>query len=416
MKILVIGSGGREHALVWKLAQSKRATKIYCAPGNAGTAKVATNIPISDTDIASLLSFAKENNVEMTIVGPEVPLVAGIVDEFESEGLKIFGPKASAAILEGSKVFTKDLLRKHDIPTAQYHRFTDPAEAKNFFKSNQTYPIVIKADGLAAGKGVLIIQNLDEACIAVEDIMEEHVFGEAGREIIVEEFLSGPELSMLSFVDSTSVVPMVSAKDYKRIGEGDTGLNTGGMGAISPNPLYDDELESFCVENVLLPTLEAMRKAGRTFKGILYCGLILTKDGPKVLEFNVRFGDPETQVILPRLKTDLIDIFEAVIEDRLDQLSVEWSSDPCATLVLASKGYPETYPKGLSITGLETVKQSTVFHAGTALKGEIILTTGGRVLNVTSTGQTIEEALRKSYESAAHIKFEGKTFRQDIGS
>ncbi|NQV16891.1 phosphoribosylamine--glycine ligase [bacterium] len=416
MNILVIGSGGREHALIWKLAQSPRAEQLFCAPGNAGTAQIATNIALSDNDIPALLSFAQENNIGLTIVGPEVPLVEGIVDVFEAGGLRIFGPNARAAILEGSKVFTKELLAKYNIPSAEYQRFKHTESALKFLKSNSTYPIVIKADGLAAGKGVLIISNHAEAEAGIRTIMEDRVFGDAGNEVIIEDFLTGPELSMLSFVDAHTVVPMVSAKDYKRIGEGDTGLNTGGMGAISPNPLYDQELEAFCLTHVIHPTLEGMRKEGRPFKGILYCGLMLTSDGPKVLEYNVRFGDPETQVILPRLKTDLIDIFDAIIDDRLGDLDVEWDSAAAATIVLASKGYPESYPKGLPISGLEDVDSSTVFHAGTKIEGDSVLSSGGRVLAVTSMAPDVAEALRISYASIQKIEFDGMTLRRDIGS
>ncbi|MCF7807223.1 MAG: phosphoribosylamine--glycine ligase [Candidatus Marinimicrobia bacterium] len=415
MRVLVIGGGGREHAIVWKLAQSPRIDKIYCAPGNAGTAGLAENVNVSDGDIPGLLNFAQERHMSLTIVGPEVPLVGGIVDTFEAAGHRIFGPDAKAAILEGSKVFTKELLMKYNIPTAEFHRFTDPEAAKDFLKNNQTYPIVIKADGLAAGKGVLIIQNLDEALAGIQEVMEDKVFGAAGDEIIIEEFMTGPELSMLCFVDAHTVVPMVSAKDYKRIGEGDTGLNTGGMGAISPNPLYDAELEQFCLKNIIRPTLEGMQQEGRTFKGILYCGIMLTEAGPKVLEYNVRFGDPETQVILPRLKTDLSAIFDAIIDDRLAEIDVVWDTDTCATIVLASQGYPESYPKGLPITGLDEVTDSTVFHAGTTLDGDQVVSSGGRVLNVTSSAGTVEAALKQSYASAENIKFEGKTIRRDIG-
>ncbi|NQT63445.1 MAG: phosphoribosylamine--glycine ligase [Candidatus Marinimicrobia bacterium] len=416
MKVLVVGGGGREHTLAWKLAQSARVSKVYCAPGNAGTAGIATNLPISDNDIPALLSFARDNNIGLTVVGPEVPLVAGIVDEFEAAGLRIFGPNARAAILEGSKVFTKELLYKYDIPTAEYHRFTNPSKALEYLESNSTYPIVIKADGLAAGKGVLISLTKEEAQLGVREMMEDRVFGQAGDEIIIEEFMTGPELSMLCFVDSKTVVPMVSAKDYKRIGENDTGLNTGGMGAISPNPLYDDELELHCLENIIEPTLAGMRKEGRPFKGILYCGIMLTEAGPKVLEYNVRFGDPETQVILPRLKTDLLDIFEAVIDDSLADLDVKWDQSAAATVVLASQGYPEAYPKGLVISGLDQVQDSVVFHAGTAEKGEEVVTSGGRVLTITTRAATVSSALSSSYQNADLIHFSGKTMRRDIGS
>ncbi len=416
MKILVIGGGGREHALVWKLAQSAKADQIYCAPGNAGTAEIATNVPLSDNDIPALLKFASDNSIGLTVVGPEIPLVDGIVDVFKASGLRIFGPDARASILEGSKVFTKELLAKYQIPTADYHRFDDAEAARKFLSTNTTYPIVIKADGLAAGKGVLIITTPEAAEIGIKEIMEDRVFGDAGSEIIIEEFLSGPELSMLCFVDSHTVVPMVSAKDYKRIGEGETGLNTGGMGAISPNPLYDQELEDHCLTMIIEPSLAGMRQEGRPFKGILYCGIMLTESGPKVLEYNVRFGDPETQVILPRLETDLVDIFEAIIDDRLAEVAVKWDEQTAATIVLASGGYPESYPKGLAISGLEQVSGSTVFHAGTKIANNSIVTSGGRVLTVTSMGATVEAALQLSYANAEKIEFEGKTIRTDIGS
>jgi len=416
MKVLVVGSGGREHALVWKLAQSPNVKKLYCAPGNAGTGIMATNIPIVDTDIPSLLKFAQDNAIGLTVIGPEVPLVEGIVDVFEENGLRIFGPNAKAAILEGSKVFTKELLAKYKIPTADYHRFDNAGSAKDFLRSNATYPIVIKADGLAAGKGVLIIESLKQAEQGIREIMEDRVFGEAGSEVIVEEFLTGPELSMLCFVDANTVVPMVSAKDYKRIGEKDTGLNTGGMGAISPNPLYDQELEDYCLTHIIEPSLEGMRLEGRPFKGILYCGVMLTEAGPKVLEYNVRFGDPETQVILPRLKTDLLEIFDAIIDDRLASVDIVWEDQTAATVVLASGGYPETYGKGFPITGLEKIKGSIAFHAGTKNDQNLIVTSGGRVIAVTSLASSVEEALHLSYTNIEKIRFDGITCRKDIGS
>jgi len=416
MKVLVVGGGGREHTLVWKLAGSERVSKVYCAPGNAGTASIATNLPISDNDIPALLSFARDNNIGLTVVGPEVPLVNGIVDKFEEAGLRIFGPNARAAILEGSKVFTKELLTKYKIPTAEYHGFTEAPKALEFIENNTTYPIVIKADGLAAGKGVLISLTKAEALQGVKEMMEHKVFGSAGDEIIIEEFMTGPELSLLCFVDSHTAIPMVSAKDYKRIGDGDTGLNTGGMGAISPNPLYDDELENFCMENIIGPTLEGMRTEDRPFKGILYCGLMLTETGPRVLEYNVRFGDPETQVILPRLITDLLDIFEAVVDDKLSEIDVRWDKGAAATIVLASGGYPEAYPKGLPISGLDLVQGSVVFHAGTSTQDGKIVTSGGRVLTVTSRANTLTDALAQSYQNSEIIQFEGKTMRRDIGS
>ncbi len=416
MKILVVGGGGREHTLVWKLAQSPRVEHIFCAPGNAGTAEIASNIAISDNDIPGLLAFARENEVGLTVVGPEVPLVQGIVDVFEKADLRIFGPNSQAAILEGSKVFTKVLLAKYNIPSGAFHRFGDAGSAREYLNKNSTYPIVIKADGLAAGKGVLITESQDQAEQGIQEIMEERVFGEAGREVIIEEFLEGPELSMLCFVDAHTVVPMVSAKDYKRIGEQDTGLNTGGMGAISPNPLYNQELETYCLTQIIEPTLQGMRQEGRPFKGILYCGIMLTEDGPKVLEYNVRFGDPETQVILPRLKTDLVDIFEAIIDDRLDELDIIWENNAAATVVLASGGYPETYSKGLPISGLDQVEGSITFHAGTKKDNNRTITSGGRVLAVTSLAPSLADALNMSYANIGKIYFEGKTLRRDIGS
>lgn len=416
MKVLVVGGGGREHTLAWKIAQSPKVSEIFCAPGNAGTQSVGTNVAISDDDIQGLKTFALDNQIDLTVIGPEVPLVAGIVDTFQAAGLRIFGPNARAAILEGSKVFTKELLAKYKIPTADYHRFSEASAAMDYLESNTTYPIVVKANGLAAGKGVLICLDQSEAQRGVREIMEDLVFGEAGEEIIIEEFMTGPELSLLCFVDANTAIPMVSAKDYKRIGEGDNGLNTGGMGAISPNPLYDLTLEKYCMEYVIEPTLQGMRAEKRPFKGILYCGLMLTDDGPKVLEYNVRFGDPETQVILPRLSTDLVDIFEAVVDDRLGEIEVTWDEEAAATVVLASQGYPEAYPKGLPISGLDTIQNSVVFHAGTAEQDGQVVTAGGRVLNVTSQGKSVDEAIALSYENAERIEFKGKTMRRDIGS
>lgn len=415
MKVLVVGSGGREHTLVWKLAQSASVKEIHCAPGNAGTSRMAKNVDLSDGDIPDLLNYALNNQIDLTVVGPEVPLVNGIVDKFEAAGLRIFGPRANAAILEGSKVFTKDLLSKYKIPTAAYHTFTKAEAALEFLESNSVYPIVVKANGLAAGKGVLISSSRAEAQKSVQEMMEDKVFGVAGNEVIIEEFMEGPELSLLCFVDSDTVIPMVSARDYKRIGEGDTGLNTGGMGAISPNPLYDQELEDYCLSNIIEPTLAGMREEGRPFKGILYCGIMLTEDGPKVLEYNVRFGDPETQVILPRLKTDLFEIFDAIIDDRLAQVDVSWDDQTCATVVLASQGYPQSYLKGMTISGLEKVGRSLVFHAGTKLMDGKVVTNGGRVLAVSSKANSLGKALELSYDTIELIEFKGKTFRKDIG-
>lgn len=414
MKVLVIGSGGREHALVWKLSKSDRVEEIYCAPGNGGTAALAKNVAIGDGDLDSLLQFAQDQSIDLTVVGPEVPLVAGIVDRFEEAGLRVFGPSARAAILEGSKAFSKDLMRANDIPTAAYGRFKDLRSALGYLQSVDA-PIVVKADGLAAGKGVLICQTLDEARGAVKSIMEDRQFGDAGAEVVIEEFLEGTEISMLCFSDGKTVVPMVSAKDYKKIGEGDTGLNTGGMGCISPNPIYDAQLESFCLEKICYPTIRAMEADNRKFKGILYVGLILTEDGPKVLEYNARFGDPETQVVLPRLKTDLVDVFEAVIDERLAAMQIEWEDEAAATVVLASDGYPQSYEKGYPVSGLNDFTEGIVFHAGTRLEGEQILTSGGRVLNITTRGANVQEALASAYRGCGIIKFGNKVFRGDIG-
>jgi len=416
MDVLVIGSGGRENALVWKLSQSPRVDRLYCAPGNGGTAALATNVNLPADDIPVLLDFARQQGIGLTVVGPEVPLVNGIVDVFEAAGLRIFGPNARAAILEGSKVFTKALLTKYQIPTATYQRFTDSTSAWTYIDQQSTYPLVIKASGLAAGKGVLIVNSPQEARQGVRDILDQHVFGAAGDELIIEEFMTGPELSLLCFVDAHTAIPMVSAKDYKRIGEGDTGLNTGGMGAISPNPLYDAALEELCLRTIIEPTLVGMRSEGRPFKGILYCGLILTDNGPRVLEYNVRFGDPETQVILPRLQSDLVEIFEAVIDDRLTEVDVSWDAQAAATIVLASGGYPGSYPKGMVINGLDQVRTAVVFHAGTRIQNGELVTSGGRVLNITSQAETVDQALQRSYAACRLINFEGKTWRQDIGS
>lgn len=410
-----MGSGGREHALAWKIARSPRVNRIYCAPGNGGTATIATNVDIAATDIDGLVSFASSGSIGLTVVGPELPLVAGLVDLFEEAGLPVFGPRRNAAMLEGSKAFAKTFMAEHNIPTAAFERFDDPESASAYLASVDGQ-VVVKADGLAAGKGVYVCDSDEEARRAVHEIMVDRRFGDAGARIIIEERLEGTELSMLCFTDGKSVVPMVSARDYKRVGDGDTGPNTGGMGAVSPNLDYDETLEQRCLEEICLPTVRGMEAAGRSFSGVLYVGIMLTADGPKVLEYNARFGDPETQVVLPRLESDLVGILEAVVAGQLDRVPVEWSSNAAATVVLASGGYPGPYKKGKPISGLDTVQKSTVFHAGTEVDGSTCRTNGGRVLAVTATAGTANAALQIAYADAAAITFKGSFYRSDIGA
>ncbi|MGE4283909.1 MAG: phosphoribosylamine--glycine ligase [Clostridia bacterium] len=417
MKVLVVGGGGREHTLVWKISQSPQVDKIYCAPGNGGIAGIAECIDINVMDFKKLIAFAKENKVELTIVGPDDPLVGGIVDAFEAEGLKIFGPNKAAAMIEGSKVFSKDLMKKYAIPTAAYEVFENSKEAIGYLK-NTSYPIVVKAEGLALGKGVIIAQSYDEAVSAVQEIMEDKAFGEAGNRIVIEEFLVGQEISVLSFVDGTTVVPMVSAQDHKRALDYDQGLNTGGMGTFSPSRIYTPELAAYCMEHIFKPTMQAMNQEGRKFKGILYFGIILTEDGPKVLEYNARFGDPETQVVLPRLKTDLIDIFNAVIDEKLADSDVEWEDNAAVCVVMASGGYPQKYQTGYLIEGIrdaEYMPEVTVFHAGTKIADGKIITAGGRVLGITAVGSSLNEAIKTAYEGVQKISFRGAHYRKDIG-
>jgi phosphoribosylamine--glycine ligase len=418
MKILVIGGGGREHAIIRKLKESPRVTELYCAPGNGGISHDSVCVDIPATDIEGVIRFSKNKQMDMVFVAPDDPLACGMVDKLEEAGIRAFGPRANAAVIESSKVFSKDLMKRYHIPTPRYEVFRDSAAALAYIQTNGQYPIVIKADGLALGKGVLIAADFSEAENAVKSILEDKVFGASGNQIVVEEFISGPEVSVLTFTDGKCVKPMVSSKDHKRALDNDKGLNTGGMGTISPNPFYSEEMAQLCMETIFLPTINAMNTEGRTFKGCLYFGLMLTKDGPKVIEYNARFGDPETQVVLPRLKTDLVDILDAVIDERLEEQPIVWSKGACACVVMASGGYPEKYEKGMEITGLDAYGQeesATVYHAGTSYQDGKFYTNGGRVLGVASLGKSLEEALQKAYETVEKIQFEGAHFRRDIG-
>ncbi len=414
MKVLVVGGGGREHVIVWKLHQSPKVSKIYCAPGNAGIGELAEIVDIKAEDIEGLCSFAKENNIDLTVVGPEVPLVMGITDLFEKNGLNVFGPNKKCAQLEGSKVFTKDFLMRHNIPTAKYTEFTDIEAAKEALGS-YGYPTVIKADGLAAGKGVVIPENKQEALKALDSMMIEKKFGSAGDKVVLEEFLTGVETSILCFVDGETIVPMVSAQDYKKIFDNDEGPNTGGMGNYSPSYIYDDSLQNKVEQKILIPVIEGFKKDGLDFKGILFIGLMITDEGPKVLEFNARFGDPEAQVVLTRLKTDLVDIIESILNKRLKEQEIEWVEEKTVCVVLASGGYPGSYEKGKVIHGLKDVdKDVVVFHAGTRYEKDQVVTNGGRVLGVTAWGDTIKEAREKAYENVSKISFDGMYCRKDI--
>ncbi len=414
MKVLVVGSGGREHALVWKLAQSPLVEKVYCAPGNDGM-KEAQLVNIKADDLNALAEFAQKEAIDLTVVGPEVPLTMGIVDLFQEKGLKIFGPSKAAAEIEGSKAFAKDLMAKYDIPTAAYGVFTESDKAIQFAQKIGV-PCVVKADGLAAGKGVLICEKMEDAENAIKDILVDNKFGSAGSRVVVEEFLEGQEVSVLAFADGEHIVPMVSAQDHKRIFDNDKGLNTGGMGAYSPAPIYTDDVRAVVEKEVLAKTLEAMKKEGRDFSGVLYAGLMLTKDGPKVLEFNARFGDPETQAVLPRLESDLAEIMLAVCDKRLDQMEIKWSDNPCVCVVLASGGYPETSEKGKVITGLEKAADNAlVFHAATKLVDGAYQTNGGRVLGISAQDETIVRAITKAYKAVSEISFENMQYRTDIG-
>ena len=415
MKILIVGGGGREHAIAWKLAQSPKAEKLYCAPGNAGIAKIAECVPINAEDVAGICRFAEENKIDLTVIGPEVPLSLGVVDALADKGLKAFGPNRSCARLESSKSFTKAFLARHGIPTAGYREFTDIDKLK---KSAGVfgYPMVIKADGLAGGKGVVIAEDKAAAVKAIDEIMGEKIFGSAGDKIVVEEYLTGIEASMLCFVDGKTIVPMESAQDYKRIFDADKGPNTGGMGAYSPSLVFNETLENQIRERILEPTIKGFRKDGLDFKGVLFIGLMITGEGPKVIEFNNRFGDPETQAVLPRMKTDLLDVMNAVVEGRLAEQPIEWSGRKAVCVVMASGGYPGSYEKGKKISGLSDVDGDIIlFHSGTKSSDSAIVTDGGRVLGVTALGDTHEEAREKAYRNAARISFEGAQYRKDIG-
>lgn len=417
MKILVVGGGGREHAIVKKLSESKKNPKIYVAPGNAGTEEIATNIAISVTDFDSLVDFAKNEKIDLTVIGMDDPLVGGIVDRFEKNGLRVFGPRKNAAILEGSKAFSKELMKKYGIPTADYENFNDPQKALKYLKGAD-YPIVLKADGLALGKGVLICKNFEEAKTGIEELMIDKSFGDAGNTVVIEEFLEGREVSVLSFVDGTHYALMTSAQDHKRVNDGDKGLNTGGMGTFSPSPFYTKEIDRYCREHIYQKTVDAMRAEGREFKGIIFYGLMLTKSGVKVLEYNARFGDPETQVVLPRMENDIIDVFEACIDGCLDKIDLKFKDNAAVCVVLASKGYPIKYEKGKKISGLENFEGKNnifAFHAGTKRVNGDVLTNGGRVLGITATAPTLKEARNKAYEATKLINFENKYMRNDIG-
>lgn len=417
MKVLVVGGGGREHALVRKIKESKKVDEIFCTPGNGGISYDAKCFDVAATDIDGVVNLAKEIKADLVVVAPDDPLVAGMVDALNEAGFKTFGPRANAAIIEGSKVFSKELMQKYNIPTAEYKVFDNAEKAIEYIKERNEFPTVIKADGLALGKGVIIPENLDDAIAGVKEIMEDKIFGASGNNIVVEEFLTGPEVSVLAFTDGKCVKPMVSSMDHKRALDGDKGLNTGGMGTVSPNPYYTQEVAKECMDKIFMPTINAMNNEGRTFKGCLYFGLMITPKGPKVIEYNCRFGDPETQVVLPRLKTDIIDIFEAIDSETLSDLDVEWSDDACACVIMASGGYPKSYPKGIEITGLSNGQLDgvTVYHAGTKLQNNELVTSGGRVLGVTALGDTLENALKKSYDAVGKIHFEGAHYRRDIG-
>ncbi len=417
MKVLVVGGGGREHAIVWKLSQSEKVDKIYCAPGNGGIAELAECVPIGVMEFDKLTAFAKENSIDLTVVAPDDPLAAGAVDAFEAAGLRAFGPNKAAAIIEGSKAFSKELMKKYSIPTAQYEIFEDSGSAIEYIKNENKFPVVVKADGLALGKGVIIAKTLEEAENAVHEIMDDKIFGAAGGKVVIEEFLTGPEISVLAFTDGKTMKPMVSAQDHKRAYDNDEGPNTGGMGTFSPSRIYTDEVADECMNNIFIPTMNAMNTEGRTFKGVLYFGLMKTADGVKVIEYNCRFGDPETQVVLPRLKTDLYDIFNAVIDENLADINIEWDDGACVCVVMASGGYPKSYEKGYKIDGIKQAESlgAIVFHAGTKTEGMDILTNGGRVLGVTALGDNLDDAIEKAYKYVDVISFKDAHFRHDIG-
>ena len=417
MKVLIVGGGGREHAIAYCVAKSSKVEKMYCAPGNAGIAELAECVPIGAMEFDKLVTFAKEKEIDLAIVGMDDPLVCGLIDEFEKAGIRAFGPRKNAAILEGSKAFSKDLMKKYDIPTAAYENFDNADEALAYLETAK-FPIVLKADGLALGKGVLICNTLEEAKAGVKEIMLDKKFGASGNTMVVEEFMTGREVSVLSFVDGKTIKTMTSAQDHKRAKDGDQGLNTGGMGTFSPSPFYTKEVDEFCRKYVYQKTVDAMAAEGREFKGIIFFGLMLTEDGPKVLEYNARFGDPEAQVVLPRMKNDLIDVIEACIDGTLDQVDLQFEDNAAVCVVLASDGYPVVYEKGLPITGLDEFKKHDgyyCFHAGTKFDGDQIVTNGGRVLGVTAKGATLKEARANAYKATEWVKFDNKYMRHDIG-
>jgi phosphoribosylamine---glycine ligase len=417
MKVLVVGGGGREHAIVWKIAQSENLSSIYCAPGNGGISKIAKCVDIKATDIEGIVKFSKENGIDLVIVGPDDPLAMGMVDALEKEGIRAFGPTAKAAEIEASKAFSKDLMKKYNIPTAKYEVFEDTSKALEYLGS-VTYPTVVKADGLALGKGVIIANNYDEAKEAVISMLEGDKFGSAGKKVVVEEFLIGQEVSILAFSDGKTIVPMVSSQDHKRAYDNDMGSNTGGMGTFSPSRIYDEKLAQRCMNEIFKPTIAAMAKEGRKFKGILFTGLIITQDGPKVLEYNARFGDPETQVVLPRLKSDFLNIINAAVDEKLAETEIEWDDKAAVCVVMASGGYPDTYETGILIEGINEASDDSnvvVFHAGTKCTECDFYTSGGRVLGVTALEDSLDAAVKKSYEAVAKISFKNAHYRKDIG-
>ncbi len=417
MKVMIIGSGGREHTLAWKIKQSPLVDKLYCAPGNGGIASLAECVPIKAMDIDGIVSFAKKEEIDLVIVAPDDPLAAGMVDVLHEAGIRAFGPVKAAAIIEGSKAFSKELMKKYSIPTADYEIFDNSYAAIEYLKTSK-YPVVVKADGLALGKGVIIAQSFEEASGAVLDMMSSKIFGKAGDRVVIEEFITGPEVSILAFTDGRTIVPMVSSQDHKRALDNDQGLNTGGMGAFSPSRVYNKETAEFCMEKIFLPTMNAMNSENRKFKGVLYFGLMLTSEGPKVLEYNARFGDPETQVVLPRLKTDIIEIFNAVVDEKLDKVKIEWEDNAAVCVILASGGYPGKYATGFEITGIDDAEKDpsvVVFHAGTKLQDGRYMTAGGRVLGVTATAATMDGAREKAYTAVKKISFDNMHYRKDIG-
>ncbi len=416
--ILIVGGGGREHTIAETLKKSPKCGKLYMAPGNGGTAAIAENLPIKATDVDGIVKAAKEKQVDLVFVAPDDPLMLGTVDALEAAGIRAFGPRANAAIIEGSKVFSKDLMKKYGIPTASYEVFDNSADAIAYIKAQNSFPAVIKAEGLALGKGVIIAEDMAAAEAGVHEIMDDKAFGDAGNRVVVEEFLTGPEVSVLAFTDGKTVVPMVSAQDHKRALDGDKGLNTGGMGTFSPSRIYSPEIADICMKTIFRPTIDAMASEGRPFKGVIYFGLMITKNGPKVIEYNARFGDPETQVVLPRLRTDLVDIIDAVIDEKLDEIVIEWEDNACVCVVAASGGYPVKYQKGYEIKGLDKLAGKDdimVFHAGTDILDGKLVTSGGRVLGVTAKGANLDEAIAKAYEAIKSVEFTDIHYRRDIG-